>query len=181
MRTWSLATVIVLALSGAVAPALARDAAKATEPADAVPAWLEAKISGLTPQQREFLLSDEADGFAGSHKKLLQRLETKSPEEIAAYVEGMMAVAKAQKFNEATDMAAIPLNTEASDFNLWKLRRPESFGARRNPGPISLSYYASGRPGIRTFANAPVAIYPEDLVAGKVDVAIVGAPLDMGS
>ena len=31
------------------------------------------------------------------------------------------------------------------------------------------------------FAGAPVAIYPEDLVAGNVDVAIVGAPLDMGS
>ncbi len=68
-----------------------------------------------------------------------------------------------------------------SEFNLWKLRRPESFSPRREPGPISLNYYASGRAAIRTFANAPVAIYPEDLVAGKVDVAIVGAPLDMGS
>ena len=184
MRSWLIAMVVLSVMAG-----LATPAARAAEPARAaatakpaeVPAWLEAKIGGLTKEQREFLLSEDADGFAGSHKKLLQRLETKSPEEIAAYVDGMMSVAKAQKFNPATDMAAIPLNTEASEFNLWKLRRPESFSPRREPGPISLNYYASGRAAIRTFANAPVAIYPEDLVAGKVDVAIVGAPLDMGS
>jgi agmatinase len=54
----------------------------------------------------------------------------------------------------------------------------------REPGPIHLSYYNSDSAygsGIRTFARAPAAIYPEDLIAGKVDVAIVGAPLDMGS
>ena len=182
MRIWLIATVGLVVISGVttrVTPAA--EPAKATATAPEVPAWLEAKIGGLTREQREFLLSEDADGFAGSHKKLLQRLETKSPEEIAAYVDGMMSVARAQKFDPAQDMAAIPLNTEAPEFNLWKLRRPESFGPRREPGPISLSYYASGRAAIRTFANAPVAIYPEDLVAGKVDVAIVGAPLDMGS
>ena len=182
MRKLSLATVVLWALCGAaMPPAVAQDAARKTEPAEPVPAWLEAKIKGLTPEQREFLLSEEADGFAGSRKKLLQRLEAKSPAEIAAYVDAMMSLVKADKFNSATDMAAIPLNTEATEFNRWKLRRPESFNPKREPGPISLNYYASGRPGIRTFADAPVAIYPEDLVAGKVDVAIVGAPLDMGS
>ncbi|HWK42965.1 MAG TPA: agmatinase family protein, partial [Croceibacterium sp.] len=35
--------------------------------------------------------------------------------------------------------------------------------------------------GFSTFAGAPLAFTPEDLIAGKVDVAIVGAPLDMGS
>src|SRR5258708_37976770 len=35
--------------------------------------------------------------------------------------------------------------------------------------------------GIPTFFNLPVALTPEDLKAGKVDVAIVGAGLDMGS
>ena len=30
-------------------------------------------------------------------------------------------------------MAAIPLNTEASEFNLWKLRRPESFSPGASP------------------------------------------------
>jgi arginase family enzyme len=45
-----------------------------------------------------------------------------------------------------------------------------------------LSRYVSGRAaGIPTFASAPVALTPPDLRAGKVDVAILGAPIDMGS
>ena len=28
--------------------------------------WLEAKITGLAPEQRSFLLSDDADRFAGA-------------------------------------------------------------------------------------------------------------------
>ncbi len=102
MRIWLIATVVLFAISGLMTPAApAAEPAKpvATAKPPEVPAWLEAKIGGLTKEQREFLLSEDADGFAGSHKKLLQRLETKTPEEIAAYVDGMMSVAKAQKFN----------------------------------------------------------------------------------
>jgi agmatinase len=158
---------------------VAADAA-ATKPAVA-PDWLEAKIGNLTPAQREFLLSDEANRFAGTRERLYQRLQKKTPEEIAAYVDGMMTVVAAEKFNPQTDMASIPLNTESPEFNSWKVKRPPSLGPKREPGPIPLSYYANRGGGIRTFANAPVAIYPEDLVAGNVDIAIVGAPLDMGS
>jgi hypothetical protein len=61
------------------------------------------------------------------------------------------------------------------------VRRPASFNPKREPGPFTLNYYANGRGGLKTFAGAPVAVYSEDFVAGKVDVAIVGAPLDMGS
>jgi len=147
----------------------------------AVPAWLDAKIGGLNEAQRVFLLSDEAAEFAGTREKLFQRLATKTPEEIAAYVDGMMMVLEANKFDPATDMAAIPLNTESSEFNAWKVRRPPGLDPEREPGPFSLSYYANPETGIATFAGAPVAITPEDLVAGHVDVAIVGAPLDMGS
>jgi guanidinobutyrase len=146
-----------------------------------VPAWLEARIGGLSAEQRAFLLSDKAEGFAGTRARLYQRLEDKTPAEIEAYVDGMMTVVASRLFNAETDMAAIPLNTEAPDFNSWKVKRPKELGPKREPGPIPLSYYANNRPGIRTFANAPVAIYPEDLIAGKVDIAIVGAPLDMGS
>jgi agmatinase len=156
----------------------AAEAAKPTE----LPAWLAEKTGGLSKEQREFLLSDEPEGFTGTREKLYQRLRKKSPEEIAAYVDGMMTVVAARKFDPATDSASIPLNTESTEFNRWKVRRPASLEPKREPGPFSLSYYAnSWQAGIRTFAGAPVAIYPEDLVAGKVDVAIVGAPLDMGS
>lgn len=186
MRIWSVATVLFIVLCGVPArPAIAADPAKkgneAGKMAADVPAWLEAKIGGLTREQREFLLSEEAEEFVGTREKLHQRLKKKTAEEIAAYVDGMMAVVQGQTFDPETDMAAIPLNTGSSMFNAWKVRRPASLDPKREPGPFSLSYYANPGSGIATFADAPVAIYPEDLVAGDVDVAIVGAPLDMGS
>ena len=94
MRIGLIAMVVLIVISGVTTPAAAAEPARAAFAAKApeVPAWLEAKIGGLTKEQREFLLSEDADGFAGSHKKLLQRLETETPEEIAAYVDGMMSV-----------------------------------------------------------------------------------------
>ena len=178
MSHWSVTLLALICMSCALAPSAGADDAGGK--AD-VPAWLEEKIGGLSDEQREFLLSDDAAGFTGTRDKLYQRLKNKSPDEIAAYVDGMMSVVAAKKFNPATDMASIPLNTESTEFNAWKVRKPASLNPAREPGPFTLNYYASGRGGIRTFANAPVAIYPEDLVAGNVDVAIVGAPLDMGS
>lgn len=147
-----------------------------------LPAWLVEKTRRLNDEQRAFLASHEAEGFTGTRAKLYQRLRDQSPEEIAAYVEGMMTVVAARKFDPSRDLASIPLNTESTRFNSWKIRRPASLDPKREPGPFSLSYYVnSWQSGIRTFAGSPVAIYPEDLIAGKVDVAIVGAPLDMGS
>lgn len=153
-----------------------------------VPAALEAKIKGLSKEKRAFLTSEPAEMFAGSYDKLFERLATKTPEEISAYIEAMMDAVAASKFNAKTDMAAIPLDTDNENFNGWKLRRPAGLDPKREAGPFSLSYYAHSMGGggvygggIATFAGAPVAIFPEDLVAGKVDVAIVGAPLDMGS
>jgi agmatinase len=178
MPVWFAIAIALVLVSGALAPpAGAREVDQKIE----IPAWLAERIGGLSDEQRAFLLSDEAEGFTGTREKLYQRLKDKTPAEIAAYVDGMMTVVQARKFNPATDMAAIPLNTESPEFNSWKVRKPASFNPKREPGPFTLSYYASNRPAIRTFANAPVAIYPEDLVAGQVDIAIVGAPLDMGS
>ncbi|RPI16683.1 MAG: arginase [Lysobacterales bacterium] len=171
---------LVVAAVLLLAPIPAPAAREADAPA-AVPDWLAPKISGLTAEQRDFLLSKDAERFAGTRERLHQRLRNKSPEEIAAYVEGMMTVTKAAAFDPARDMAAIPLNTASSEFNAWKVPRPAVLNPKREPGPFALGYYANRRAGIRTFADAPVAIYPEDLVAGNVDVAIVGAPLDMGS
>jgi agmatinase len=168
-----------LALCCLLAPA--PRAAEDAPPAE-LPAWLAERTRGLSEAQLEFLRSDEVEGFTGTREKLYQRLRNKSPEEIAAYVDGMMTVVAARAFDPSRDMASIPLNTGSTRFNSWKIRRPASLDPKREPGPFSLSYYAdSWQAGIRTFAGAPVAIFPEDLVAGKVDVAIVGAPLDMGS
>ncbi len=143
-----------------------------------LPAEIEGKAGELTPEQREFLVEELADG---ENTGLLRRLRNKDARQLAAYVEGMMAIEEASRFNPETDLAAIPLDTD-EDYNDWRVMRPRAMDPERAPGPINLRYYADPwASGINTFAGAPVAVYPEDLVAGDVDVAIVGAPLDMGS
>ena len=63
------------------------------------------------------------------------------------------------------------------DANLTAFVRPRdtSRDPKREPGPISVPR------GVPTFFRAPIAHTPEDLKAGKVDVAFLGAPLDMGT
>jgi agmatinase len=147
-----------------------------------MPAWFVAKIKNISAKKLEILKSPLPTILLGTMERFYQAMEGKTETEIEAYLDGMIEVAQANKFNPLTDMAAIPLNTESPRFNAWKVERPQSLNPKREPGPIHLSRYMDTRgTGINTFAGAPVAIYPEDLIAGKVDVAIVGAPLDMGS
>ncbi|MDP5053385.1 MAG: agmatinase family protein, partial [Congregibacter sp.] len=146
-----------------------------------IPPVLGAVFDALPAEKLAYLM-EEGEGFAGTWEKLFVRLRGKSVAEVEAFVDAMQYLEDASKFNPETDLAAIPLNTESEDFNSWKLMNPKALATQREPGPINLSYYAGGgRGGVQTFAGAPVAIYPEDLVAGDVEVAIVGAPLDMGS
>lgn len=152
----------------------------ADEPMPPPPPELQASLDALPESKRAYLL-EEGEGFAGTWEKLFLQLKGRTAEEVEAFVDAMQYLEEAGKFNPETDMSAIPLNTEAEDFNSWKLMKPRALASKREPGPIDLSYYAEGRGGVRTFASAPLAIYPEDLVAGEVDVAIVGAPLDMGT
>ena len=65
---------------------------------------------------------------------------------------------------------------EARD--MWRQKRDYTSDPKREPGPVSLSRYeAQMEPvGVRTFFQRPFAWHQEDLVAGKVDVAIFGAP-----
>ncbi|HLH76156.1 MAG TPA: agmatinase family protein [Candidatus Binataceae bacterium] len=62
----------------------------------------------------------------------------------------------------------------------WKLRADLSKQPKREPGPINLQRYTGSMAysGIATFMGLPLALTPEDLKAGKVEVAIVGAPVD---
>jgi arginase len=86
----------------------------------------------------------------------------------------------ADRLREGRDLPNIPLNTDSPRFNAWRLKRPLSLDPDREPGPISLGRY-DGNGGPPTFGGFPLALTPEDLKAGEVDVAIVGAPLNMGS
>jgi agmatinase len=52
---------------------------------------------------------------------------------------------------------------------------------KRKPGPFSVNRYLFPQSGVPTFGRAKVAIWPEDLVAGNVDVAIIGVPSNMSS
>ena len=110
------------------------------------------------------------------------RIRTSTPQQTTSYIAALRSAADAVDFKEGRDPAGVPLDKTAPDFNAWKMRRPATLNPKRTPGPISLSAYIGGfGGGIPTFAGAPVALNVEDLVAGKVNVAIVGAPLDMGS
>ena len=75
----------------------------------------------------------------------------------------------------------IPLDTGDPSYNLWQTPR-DDISKGREPGPINIQRYAGGAgwQGIPTFFKLPIALTPEDLRAGDVDVAIFGAHTDMG-
>ncbi len=138
------------------------------------------KIALLSDKEVEFLKSSDARRFAGPPDKTVEALEEKTPEEVQTWVQAMMFVTNATKFQPGRDRANIPLNTDSPKFNAWRLKRPRSMDPDREPGPIPLGRYG-GYGGPPTFGGYPLALTPEDLIAGEVDVAIVGAPLNMGS
>jgi arginase family enzyme len=79
------------------------------------------------------------------------------------------------------EKAVIPLDTEDPGFNVWQMTR-DDLTKGREPGPINIQRFPGGPGfmGIPTFFKLPIALTPEDLKAGDVDVAIVGAYTDMG-
>ena len=79
------------------------------------------------------------------------------------------------------EKAVIPLDTKDPSYNLWQTTR-EGLMQGREPGPINIQRFPGGPgwAGIPTFFKLPIALTPEDLKAGDVDVAIIGAHTDMG-
>jgi arginase family enzyme len=80
------------------------------------------------------------------------------------------------------EKAVIPLDTKDPAYNVWQTTR-DDLNKGREPGPINIQRYPGGPgfAGIPTFFKLPIALTPEDLKAGDVDVAIVGAYTDMGA
>lgn len=146
------------------------------------PPALQSKLNLLSNEQIEFLRSDEPLRVIPSQARLLQDLDRRTPEQIQQYVSDMIEAVQAHAYRPGIDMGQIPLNPEASRFNSFKVVRPEILKERlRDPGPISVHRYLNQWGGIPTFAGAPVAITPEDLVVGNVEVAIAGIPQSMSS
>jgi len=79
------------------------------------------------------------------------------------------------------EKAVIPLDTKDPAYNVWQTPRKDLMKGRE-PGPINIQRFPGGAGwfGIPTFFKLPVALTPEDLKAGNVDVAIFGAYTDMG-
>ena len=138
------------------------------------------KLKLLTPEEIEFLQSGDARGFTGSLDDTVEELEKRTPEDIKAWVGAMMHVFDHNHYKEGRDSPNIPFNTDSPEFNAWKAKRPRSMDPEREDGPLALGRY-DGRGGPPTFGGHPLALTPEDLIAGEVDVAILGAPLNMGS
>ena len=174
-------SLLLLALSGAQAQYTDAGGDEREDEVIEFPADLKPKFELLSEEQMTFLRSGPTQSFARTRELLIEQLERRNPQEVKAYVEAMMFVHAERSFDEERDSDQLPLNTAAPDFNAWHVRRPSSFDPDREPGPINLRRYMGGGAGIPTFAGAPVALTPEDLIAGEVDVAIVGAPLNMGS
>lgn len=85
----------------------------------------------------------------------------------------------AQMFEESPN--AIPLDPRDPSRDIPSLFRDCKDNPKREAGPINIQKTIGGTAfqGIPTFFRAPVALCPDDLKAGKVDVAIMGASQDM--
>lgn len=138
------------------------------------------KLSLLTEAEIAFLKSGDARAFAGSLEDTVKALEGRTPEEVKEWVNAMQHVVSHSRYEEGRDEPNVRFNTGSPEFNAWKARRPRSLDPAREDGPVALGRY-DGRGGPPTFGGHPLALTKDDLVAGEVDVAIVGAPLNMGS
>jgi len=152
-----------------------------TKPLEEIPDNVIAILDSLPEVKSNFIKSGKSRGVL-KKEILFDLLSSASSAEAEEYVNTIISIHDQIEFKKDRDIESIELNKASPDFNSWRLKRPQSMNPDREPGPISLGrYLGSSSSGIPTFANAPVAFTPEDLIAGKVDVAILGAPLDMGS
>ena len=145
-----------------------------------LPESIAAKLTRLTPSELEFLLSGDARSFAGPAEDTVEELTKRSAEEVKQWVNAMQQSVEHSHYKSGRDKANIPFNTGSPQFNAWRLLRPRSMDPEREEGPVSLGRY-KGRGGPPTFGGYPLALSKQDLIAGEVDVAILGAPLNMGS
>jgi agmatinase len=150
------------------------------KPAIELPDSVAPKLALLTPEEIEFLKSGDARRFTGSAEDTVKALEERTPEEVKAWVSAMKNVVDHNRYQEGRDAPNIPFNTESPTFNAWRLQRPRSMDPEREAGPLPLGRY-DGYGGPPTFGGFPLALDKEDLVAGEVDAAVLGAPLNMGS
>lgn len=101
----------------------------------------------------------------------------------AAYAQMMGAADTPAEINpiNAGEEPLIRMNKDDPTFDVWRKMR-DDLSDGREPGPINIQRFVGGFPwvGIPTFFHLPVALTPEDLKAGQVEVAIFGAEMYNG-
>ena len=137
-------------------------------------------MSWLTVEQRSFIESGDVLMFL-TERQLAQEIESRQPDAFGELVDDLMSIAAEMSYDPARDMGAVPLNLKSKTFNALQTTPAPLRKMQREPGPFSVHRYLVPMSGVPTFGGAPVAIWPEDLVAGKVDVAIVGVPSNASS
>jgi agmatinase len=146
-----------------------------------IPDELRARASVLNDEQLEFIASGAALEFM-PQRQLEHELATRDADRLRTLVGDLMSLAEEMGYDPDRDMGAAPLNLASKEFNANTLLTPELLREiKREPGPFSVHRYLFPQSGVPTFGGAKVAIWPEDLVAGNVDVAIIGVPNNMSS
>jgi agmatinase len=145
-----------------------------------VPEELAEKVAGLSADRRHFIESGAAVELL-PERQLLHELANRDPDDLGVFIDDLMIVAARMGYDPKRDMGAAPLNLTTRRFHRGVATHPELREMERAPGPFGVHRYLYPKSGVPTFAGAPVAIWPEDLVAGGVDVAIVGVPSNLGS
>ena len=74
--------------------------------------------------------------------------------------------------------AIIRLDPNDPGLDPWSQLRDSSGDVERTPGVIQTGRLSA--PGVLSFFSLPIALTQEDLKAAEVDVALIGAPVDMG-
>jgi hypothetical protein len=100
---------------------------------------------------------------------------------VLAFTTVAMAVALAQDYTPSVfdrDPTRIPLNLDDPTLDPWRQLRDPNNDPDREPGPFYPGRLLNS--GVLAFFQLPIALTPEDLRAGEVDVAILGAQVDMG-
>ena len=173
MRLFALsAALAVMVLTGCAT--VERSTSDPPEPSPA-----DDRLAVLEADQREFVASGAALKFMPA-RQFEHELASREAESLKSFIADLMQVASQLGYDPERDMGAIPLNLTSRRFHA--IPTPEPLRPlKRSPGPFSVHRYLFPESGIPTFAGAAVAIWPEDLEAGKVDVAIIGIPNNMSS
>lgn len=141
---------------------------------------VSSKLASLNEAQQAFVSSGEILTYI-PERQWHHELASRDIESLRTLVDDLIDLAAEMGYDPDRDMGAIPLNLASKRFNHRPPTPAPLRDFEREPGPFGVHRYQFPKSGVPTFAGADVAIFPEDLVAGKVDVAFIGVPSNQSS